>query len=508
MNVTEKMRLSARFHRDKLAVVAGGRRLTYDEVWQRGVRMANALISLGLEPGDRVGSLEDNSLEAVDFFLGAAIANLVRVPLYARNAQASHEHMLAHTGCRAVVVSEQYAPELEGFTETIPSLEHIVVRNVDGYEEWLASHSDVDPMTRVEADDGFMIRHTAGTTGKSKGVLFTHWQWLAVGRDWFFPQPPIEVGDVCMHLAPISHASGYQFVPIFIMGGVNLVVENFTSESALDLMGTERVAYCFLAPTMVGDALQSPGLEDRDFSSLKVLLIGAAPIAVPVLKRAYDVWGDTLCQLYGQTEGAPGLITMARDWIADVPGSEPLKSLGKVHPYVDLEIRDPDTYEELPYGKQGEICMRIDGMMTGYWGGDTQGGSKLVDGWLHTNDMGYMDENGYVYLHDRKDDMIISGGFNIWPMELENVAAAHPAVLEVVVIAVANERFGQSPYMICYVNDREAVTEQELITMCADELGSYKKPIAVELRTEPLQRTPVGKISRKLIRESYLDRSF
>ena len=505
MNIRDMMRRSATFHRDRLAIIAGEHRLTYQQAWERGLRKANLLLSLGLKPGDRVGSLEDNTLEAVDFFLGAAIANLVRVPLYARNARSSHLAMLEQTECKAVVVAEKYADQLEGMTNEISSLEHIVVRQTNGYEEWLASFPATDPDVAVDpsGQELYVIRHTGGTTGKPKGVSFTHKAWLDIGRNWFFTMPPVSPGDVCMHIAPISHASGYQFVPIWLMGGVNLVVEKYQAEPVAHQMVNERVSYVFVAPTMARDIMAVPGVNDMDWSAMKAILIGAAPITEADVRRAYALWGEAICQLYGQSEGVPVCLTMAKEWVTEVPGSNPMRSLGKVHPFCEVEIRDLENHESVPYGTEGEICFRNDGMMPGYWQNPEATAKTIINGFIHTGDMGSLDENGYLYMCDRKDDMILSGGYNIWPMELENVLAEHPAVKEVVVFGVPSERFGESPYAIVTVTDPTSVTEIELIEMCAKELGSYKKPVKVEIRIDSLPRTPVGKLSRKLIREPY-----
>jgi acyl-CoA synthetase (AMP-forming)/AMP-acid ligase II len=191
MDVRTQMRSAARYNATREAIAAGNRRLTFAQAWDRGLRMANGLLALGLKPQDRVGVLEDNTLESSDFFLGAAIANLVRVPLYPRNARESHVHMLGHTGCRVVVVSEKYAEEIESIRGELPELEHVLVRD-SGYEAWLARQSDTDPDPVIDPQDFFIIRHTGGTTGKSKGVAYTHHAWLAAGRDWFYLYPPVE----------------------------------------------------------------------------------------------------------------------------------------------------------------------------------------------------------------------------------------------------------------------------------------------------------------------------
>lgn len=504
MNIRDLMRRSAHFHADKPAIIAGDTRLTFKEAWERGLRMANLMLSMGLKPGDKVASLEDNTVEAVDFFLGAAIANIVRVPLYARNARKSHQHMMEHTDCRAVVVDDHYADQIEGLNNEIKSLDHVIVRTKDGYEDWLASFPAEDPNVDVDSEDLYVIRHTGGTTGNPKGVSFTHRAWLEIGRNWFFTMPTVEVGDVCMHIAPISHASGYQFVPVWLQGGVNLVVQKYQPGPVVEQMEKEKVGYVFMAPTMVQDIMQVPGIDQRDWSSLKVLLIGAAPITEANVKKAYSLFGDAMFQLYGQTEGVPATLTPSSEWIRDdIPGSKPMRSLGKVHPFCGVQIRDPETNELMGPGQEGEICIQVDGQMTGYWKNPESTAKTLIDGWVHTSDMGYLDENGYLYMLDRKDDMIISGGYNIWPTELENVIATNPKVIEVVAFPVPHERFGQSPHVIVVVKDENDVSEEEIMKLCADELGSYKKPASVEIRTESLPRTPVGKVSRKMIRAPY-----
>jgi acyl-CoA synthetase (AMP-forming)/AMP-acid ligase II len=212
MDVTSAMRRAASFFADREAVVHGKDRLTFASAWERGCRLANGLIALGLKPGERVAVLEDNSKEAADFFLGAGIANLVRVPLYPRNSREAHLHMVGHTGCAALVVSGNYAHEVADFKRQLADLRHIVVRD-EGYERWLAAQSDVDPMLKIRPEDNYIIRHTGGTTGRSKGVAYTHKAWLACNRDWFYNYPPVEPGDKCLHMGPISHASGYLFMP-------------------------------------------------------------------------------------------------------------------------------------------------------------------------------------------------------------------------------------------------------------------------------------------------------
>ncbi len=501
MDVRTLMRRAAQHYSSREAVVHGERRLTFEAAWRRGVQLANGLLDLGLEPGDRVGVLEDNSIEAADLFQGAAIANLVRVPLYPRNGRAAHLHMLGHTNCRALLVSKHYLDEIAGIDAELPDLEHIIVRD-SGYEAWLGEQSDADPDVTIEPDDYFIIRHTGGTTGKSKGVAYTHKAWLAAGRDWFYTFPPVEPGNKCLHLGPISHGSGYQYLPIWLAGGCNVMVDHFDTEATLDLLEREGINYAFMVPTMVNAVVHDNTARGRDFSAMKCLLIAAAPIQDATALAAREVFGDVLYQGYGQTEVLPVSMMNSAQWFADLKGSNPLRACGLALPFAEVEIWDEEN-NPLPSDEVGEIVARSDGMMTEFWNNPEATAERIVNGWIKTGDLGKIDRNGYLYIVDRADDMIISGGYNIWPAELENVIAGHPEILEVAVFGIPHERWGETPYAVCVVADGATVTEEEVVALVAEDQGSYKKPGGVRITTEPLPKSPVGKIKRKDLREPF-----
>ena len=501
MDVTSAMRRAATFFADREAVVHGSDRLTFAQAWQRGCRLANGLIALGLQPGDRVAVLEDNSKEAADFFPGAGIANLVRVPLYPRNSRDAHLHMVGHTGCRALVVGGGHAEEVAGFPRELPDLEHVLVRD-GGYEGWLAAQSPKDPMLRIRPDDNYIIRHTGGTTGRSKGVAYTHKAWLACNRDWFYNYPPVEPGDRCLHVGPISHGSGYLFVPIWLWGGCNVMVDRFEVPHVVEIMEREGIAYMFAVPTMVNALNHEPTVRRRDWSKLKCMLIAAAPIADATALTAREIFGDRIYQGYGQTEVLLLSFMGPRQWFAEIDGSTPLRSCGLIMPFADVEIWDEDN-RPVPLGEPGQIVARADGQMTGFWNDPEGTRQRMVDGWVLTGDIGMIDRNGYLYLLDRADDMIISGGYNIWPMELENAIASHPAVMEVAVFGIPDARWGETPCAVVVPKPGCRVDAAEVAQLCADRLGSYKKPGLVVVRDEALPKTPVGKIKRRDLREPY-----
>lgn len=500
VDVREAMRRAAGWHANRIAVVSGERTLTYTQAWERGLRLANALLGLGLVPGDRVAVLEDNCIEASDFFLGSAAANLVRVPLFRRNSPESHAHMLRNTGCRALVVSQAYVHEIEAVRGELPGLEHVIVRG-DDYESWLAGFSSEDPDPPVDADDFYIIRHSGGTTGRPKGMAFSHGAWMNTERDWTYRLPPIEVGDACVHVGPISHGSGYLFMPIWISGGVNILEPSFNAARVLDLLAREG-GYFFAVPTMISDLLASWDGQPRAFDKLKAIVVSGAPIRPQTALSARALFGDRLHQLYGQTEATPVVWMTPNEWFSEVEGSEPLMAVGRIMPFARVEIRDDENHT-LAIGEAGEIAIQNDGQMLKIWNDPELSAQRLVDGWVLTGDIGRLDENGYLYLVDRKDDMIISGGLNIWPAELEIVIDAFPQVREVAVIGAPHARWGETPVAVVVLHEGAVLTEAEVVAACAERLGSYKKPSQVLLRYDPLPRTPVGKIQRKLVREPF-----
>ncbi|MDA0978819.1 MAG: AMP-binding protein [Proteobacteria bacterium] len=501
MDVRTLMQQAVINHADRTCVVHRDHRLSFAEAWDRGIRMANGLLSMGLQPGDRVGVIEDNSVEAADFFHGAAIANLVRVPLYPRNGREAHVHMLSHTDCKVLVASDAHYHEVVDISDEVPSIQHTLVRDAT-YEDWLAAQSAELPDIDIAPEDNFIIRHTGGTTGLSKGVAYTHRAWLNAGRDWFYTFPPVEPGDKCLHMGPISHGSGYQYLPTFLGGGCNVMMDHFDPEETLDVMEREGIAFMFMVPTMANALVRARTSRDRDFSKLKCILIAAAPIADATALAAREVFGDVLYQGYGQTEVLPVAMMGPAQWFAEVEGSTPLRACGMPLPFAQIEIWN-DQNQALPRGEVGEIVARSDGQMAGFWNNPEATRARVVRGWVKTGDMGRLDENGYLYIVDRADDMIISGGYNIWPMELENVIADHDEVLEVAVFGVPHEKWGETPHAVCVVAAGASVSEEEIIELCARRLGSYKKPSAVTFRAEPLPKSPVGKIMRKNLREPF-----
>jgi len=502
MDVPSLMRQALSFNRERTAVITENGALTYQEMWTRGVRLANALRDLGVKPGDRVASVEDNNLGAADLFIGAAIAGAVRVPLYARNSAESHGHMVEQTGTTVVLADKAYADSVGDLPARVSSVKHVLVRD-EGYEDWLAGQSGTDPVIAVDPDAWYVIRHSAGTTGRPKGVGYTQHDWLVNCRNWFYRLPNLDWSSVVGHAGPISHASGYLFLPTWLHGSTNLLFGSFDAVKVLGMMERHRVTHMFAPPSMVQMLAAEPSAAERDLSALRCLLVGGAPITDATANAGREVFGDVLYQVFGQTEAVPLTVMTPQEWFGNYPGSTPMRSAGRVLPFARIEIRDDDGVTVLPPGAEGELYAQVESQMRGFWGDDELTKTRLVDGWIRTRDIGTIDENGFVYILDRADDMIVSGGFNIWPAELETVINDHPDVIEVAVFGIPHPKWGETPLAVCRVADGATVTQAEVIELVTSRLGSYKKPSRVEFTTEPLPKNVVGKLLRKALREPY-----
>jgi acyl-CoA synthetase (AMP-forming)/AMP-acid ligase II len=504
MDIRQLLKRGAERHAERTAVVADDQRVSFAEMWGRGVRLANGLASYGLQTQDHVAVLEENSLAAADFYVGAAIGNYCRVPLYPRNKRESHVQMLRNAEAKALVVEEKWLSEVDGIVDDVPTLEHVIVRD-SNYPEWLKSQSEAEPNPPVRPSDLVVIRHTGGTSGAPLAAAFSHDKWRNGARDWFYNFPPPVAGDPILHVGSIAHASGYTFLPIWIAGGVQVMTAGLRPDEIVDVLEQERIAYVLLPPTVLNLVCRVPGVRTRDFSALKVMSTGTSPIKLETIELARQTFGDAkLWQLYGGTEAAPTAVMGPSEWFADLHDAEPLLASGRVGPWAEMEVRGEDG-TALPLGEVGEIWVRADCAIDGFYNAPEETENRVKDGFISTGDLGRLDRYGYLYLVDRKNEVIVSGGSNIFPTEIENAIASHPDVIEVAVFGVPHDKWGETPMAVCYVRPDAGVTEADVIGVVAQRLGSYKKPTRVEFQHEPLPKTPVGKLLRRVLRDPYWD---
>ncbi|QVQ51524.1 AMP-binding protein [Spiractinospora alimapuensis] len=498
---------------DRVAVTCGDRSLTYARFAERANRLANGLAAAGLSRGDRVAMLGDNCLESLEQIIGLGISGFVRCSLHAHDTPGRHRYLLDLTGSRVLLVQDKYygplAAELEGSTVDLvvvlgetPAVPHSVP--TVGYEEWLATASPAPPPVELADSDPDVIKFSAGTTGFPKGIVMSVGATMAMGDELALVLPRFDENDRYLAAGPLTHAASMFVYPLLAAGAATVVLPKFDPATFLDVVERERITSTLVVPTMIQMIVDHPDARSRDLSSLRAVMYGAAPITAPTMVKAIALWGNIMFQLYGQSEAVPITVLTPDDHHVDGPEADrrKLASAGRPTPNASVRIIG-DGDAELPVGEVGEIVARSPCMMSGIWGDDAAVADRVTaDGWVRTRDMGYVSEDGFLYLVDRMEDMIVSGGFNIWPAELESAIAAHPAVREVAVVGTAHPKWGETPVAIVVPREGSTVTEEEIVAWSREHVGSHKKVTLVHF-AEELPRTPLGKLLRKRVREQY-----
>jgi acyl-CoA synthetase (AMP-forming)/AMP-acid ligase II len=509
MTGAELIRRGARHFGDRTAVVFGDQRLTYAEVDRSANRLAHVFRDLGLKKGDRVAFLLANSVHSIEIDFAVLKAGLVRVPLNTRLALAEHRHMVQETGARLLIFSREFQARAGELREGTSSLIHLAQVGGGPVAEWaldldgLALSADADePGVVVREDDLATLQYTSGTTGVLKAAMHTQGTWAAIALN-ILTNLRIERDDVMLHAAPLTHAAGTLVLPHWVRGAVNAVLPGFRPREYLEAVDRLQPTTLNLVPTMIVMLLAEPEIERYSFASVRQIIYGASPMPTEALRRGIALWGKKFVQYYGQTE-SPLILTLleAEDHDPDTPdGRRRLGSCGRAVPTAELRIVDEDG-RDVPPGETGEIAVRSSQNMVGYWQAPALTAETIVDGWIRTRDMGYQDADGFVYLVDRKSDMIITGGFNVYPREVEDVLYRHPAVLEAAVIGVPDPQWGEAIKAFVVLRPGHQVSEAELIAFCRDHLASYKKPKSVEF-VASLPKSPVDKVLRRVLREPF-----
>ena len=474
--------------------------------------MANALRKLGIRQGDNVATLMYNCPEMFESMYAGFKAGCGVVPINFRLHPKEYAFIIHHSEAKALIVSPEFNDEIIKIRGLIPLVKSIITVSeardqLLDYESLLAAESDQFEDADVDADDVAWIFYTSGTTGNSKGAMLTHRNLLGMTMNFYADMAPgFGSSDVALHAAPLSHGSGCYALPNIAKGAANVILESktFDPETVLRTIQEHRVTNMFAAPTMIKRLTDNPAIDRFDLSSLKYLNYGGAPMLVEDMMNAMRKLGPCLVQLYGQAE-SPMTITYLphADHLLDGDADQMKRLASAGIPRTDVEVKIVDTDgNELPPGETGEIVTRSDLVMKGYWRDPDATAEALRDGWLHTGDLGYLDEHGYLFLMDRSKDMIISGGENIYPREIEEAIVGHPAVREVAVIGVPDPQWGEAIKAVVSLVPGRTVTETELIDFCAEHIARYKKPRSVDFVDE-LPKNNYGKIVKRELREKY-----
>jgi acyl-CoA synthetase (AMP-forming)/AMP-acid ligase II len=516
MNLTGLLRDRAAAHPDRIAYIYEDERVTFAEFDRRVDSVATALRASGVRPGDRVAILDKNSLPYVELLFGAARAEAVQVPVNYRLAPDEIAYIVGNAEARVLVADAEFVPVLDAIAGRLEHTERLIVIGGSGayedYAAWSGSEgaseerprpeggSDREPVQEDDSGEVFVQLYSSGTTGLPKGVMLTHDNFLSVlptaDQLW-----DIEPESRLMVAMPMYHIAGCTLATSSIYAGIPGVIMREPDPVAIaKAIEAHRVTHVFLVPVLLLFMQQLPQVREADLSSLRLLLYGASPISDEVLRGAMQLLpGTKFMQVYGLTETTGAITYLPPE--DHVPDGSRLRSAGIPNSTTELKIIDPGTGDDLPAGKVGEIVCRTPQNMRGYWAIEqATSGTLLPGGWLRTGDAGYLDEDGYLFIHDRVKDMIISGGENIYPAEVENVLMSHPAVADCAVIGVPDQKWGETPKAIVVLS--EEATDQDLIDYCRNRLAHFKCPTSVE-RTDTIPRNPTGKVLKRQLREPY-----
>jgi fatty-acyl-CoA synthase len=486
-----------------------GRSLSYAEAAAETRRIGNGLCSLGLQVGDRVALLAKNRLDYVLFYYGAARAGVVPVPLNYRLAPPEWAFILDDARSRALFATPELAAAIEPVRAELDAIEHWYTfgGRAEGwgeYDSWLAAQSDAAVEREIHDELDAYQMYTSGTTGRPKGAVIQH---RAVTANVEQVQLGLKLhrGDTTLIVAPLYHAAAGIASYASIAAGASLLIhEDFVPGDAVKAMSEQGVSHALLVPAMLQACLVAvPDAAERSYAALRCILYGASPIAPETLRRGIEVFGCDFMQGYGMTETTAVLTNLLADdhrrALSDRP--ELLLSAGRALLGTEVRIVD-DEDRPLPSGEIGEIVGRGPQLMRGYWNRPEANAEALRGGWMHTGDAGRIDEDGYLFIQDRVKDMIVSGGENIYPREIEDALYAHPAVAEAAVIGVPDEQWGEAVKAIVVLKPDAQATAGELVEFCRDRLAGYKRPRSVDF-IDALPRNPSGKVLKRELREPY-----
>jgi len=509
MRLTFGLRRAIRIASDRTAVVYGERAWTWREFGDRVARLAGALHMLGMKPDDRVAMLAHSSDRYLEFFYGAIWGGGIAVPVSTRYALPETAFLLQDSGARILLVADEFTDQVADIRKLVPTVAHVIhagegvaPAGMLSYEEIVAAAAPAEDALRGD-DDVAVLFYTGGTTGRSKGVMLTHTN-MAVNAYNSMAMTGVTEHLVGLHAGPLYHAAaGSRVFTNTQLAARHVVIPRFTVDGVLEAIQRHRVTMVSMVPTMLTMLLNHPKLHDYDLSSLDLISYGGAPMPVATLEGLLrELPRVRFAQAYGMTELSPACTYLQpHDHTLDPSTIHRLASGGRATVAVDVKIVDPQD-KEVPLGEIGEIVVAGPIVMKGYWGQPEMTAEALRGGYMHTGDLGRMDADGYVYVLDRLKDMIVTGGENVYCIEVENAMLKHDAVKECAVIGIPHEHWGEAVHAVVTLKAGARASAEELIAHCRTLIGGFKVPRSIEFR-ETMPLSAANKILKSALREPH-----
>lgn len=457
---------------------------------------------MGLQPGDRVAFAMSNCVEFQEILWAAWHAGLIAVPVNAKLHVSDFAYIFGNSGAKVAFGTPDLADDLEGVVAKLDTCERLVVTETPEY----AAACEAAPVAMVPraSEDLAWLFYTSGTTGRPKGAMLSHRSLMACIHGYVGDVDPVGEGDHWLHAAPMSHGGGLYGLPFVAACAAQVVTASgkFDPPEMMELLARFPRTSFFAAPTMVKRLIEHPAVRDGDTSNLRSIVYGGGPMYLADAQAAYDLFGPKLAQIYGQGESPMTITVVSREELQDACHprfADCLASTGRAFANVEVMVADADD-NPLPAGELGEVCVRGDVVMSGYWANPEASAETLRNGWLHTGDVGVFDEYGYLSLKDRSKDMIISGGTNIYPREVEEVLLLHPAVLEVSVIGEPDLEWGENVIAFVVARPGAGADEKMLDRFCVDNMARFKRPKTYHF-VESLPKNNYGKVLKTALRE-------